>query len=55
MAKVALHVTIDPGLKRQAKIKAAKTGRSISRVVEERLEEWVREDVEERDGRSESE
>jgi hypothetical protein len=47
-------VTRIPGdLHRKVKIKSAKTGKTITEVVRERLEEWVRDDPPPRDSSEE--
>jgi len=35
------HVTLPPGLKREAKIKAIREGKSLSKVIRELLAEYV--------------
>jgi plasmid stability protein len=39
-----LMVVVPDDLKQRAKVKSARTGRSLSSVVRECLREWVRED-----------
>jgi hypothetical protein len=40
-AKERLHITLRPGLKRAAKLKALQEGTSVSAVIEGALERWV--------------
>jgi plasmid stability protein len=53
MASDRLMVVVPDDLKQRAKVKSARTGRSLSSVVRECLREWVNEGSEERRGREE--